>query len=353
MRILQVMAGAEHGGAETAFVDMCLALHEQGITQEVITRPNDLRVRQLRGAGLKVHLLPFGGKIDIFTPWSIQRVIGQFKPDIVQTWMARAAAKTPASPVPKRWLKVSRLGGYYDIKYFKTTDYFQAITPDIKKHLVNYGVPESHVVHINNFAEMEQVIKPVLRADFQTPDNAVVLLTLSRLHTNKALDVLLQSIVDIPNAYVWLAGEGPERENLQSLSQALGIADRVRFLGWRDDRAALLQACDICVFPSRHEPFGTVFVQSWAARRPFISSSAQGSSLFMLDGEDGLIFAIVSVPELNACLKRLMADKDLQNKLVENGFAKYQREFTKAGTVQLYLDHYTDVLAKNGLRPTV
>jgi hypothetical protein len=69
MKILQVMAGARHGGAETAFVDMCLAMHEAGEIIQVVTRRNDLRVPQLRDAGIGVHTLRFGGRLDVFTPW--------------------------------------------------------------------------------------------------------------------------------------------------------------------------------------------------------------------------------------------------------------------------------------------
>lgn len=58
MKILQVMAGAEQGGAETAFVDICIALHEAGERVEVVTRPNAVRVPQLEQAGIKVHTAP-------------------------------------------------------------------------------------------------------------------------------------------------------------------------------------------------------------------------------------------------------------------------------------------------------
>lgn len=346
MRILQVMAGAQHGGAETAFVDMCLAMKEAGIVQEVVTRKNDLRVPQLQSAGLKVHTLPLGGVIDIYSPWAIKQIIQKFKPQIVQTWMARAADKTPASPVPKTWLKTSRLGGYYDIKYFKTTDYFETITPDIREYLIREGIAADRVTHINNFAETEKVVTPVTRASLKTPDDATVLLALSRLHINKALDVLIRAVAPLPGVYVWLAGEGPERPALQGLAQELGVEDRVKFLGWRDDRAALLQACDICVFPSRHEPFGTVFVQAWAQRVPLISSLSDGPRQFVKDNEDGLLFPIDDVQALQSCITRLMADKSLQSRLVERGFERYQAEFTKENTVRRYLDHYRDILAR-------
>lgn len=347
LRVFQVMAGAKHGGAETAFVDMCLAMQAQGVVQEIATRDNDLRVKQLRDAGLIVHTLPMGGAIDVYSPWVLKRKIKAFRPHIVQTWMARAAHKTPSSSVPKTWLKVSRLGGYYDVKYFKGTDYFQTITPDIKRYLVDCGIDEKRIVHINNFAETESGMTPVSRATLQTPDNAIVLLALSRLHVNKALDVLLRSIVSIPQAYVWLAGEGPERTALQALAQSLGVADRVRFLGWRDDRAALLQACDICVFPSRHEPFGTVFVQAWAQRVPVICSMADGPRQFVCDGDDGLLFPVDDVAALMQCINRLIGDPALRDKMVAQGYKRYQSEFTKEKTVQSYLDYYKTILAEN------
>ncbi len=63
MKILQVMAGNDHGGAETAFVDMCIAMRDAGMTIEVATRDSPVRVPVLEKAGIKVHKLPFGGPI--------------------------------------------------------------------------------------------------------------------------------------------------------------------------------------------------------------------------------------------------------------------------------------------------
>ena len=112
MKILQVMAGGDHGGAETAFVDMCIAMRDAGMDIEVATRANEVRVPALEGAGIKVHTLPFGGPLDIFTPWKLGRIIKNFSPLIVQTWMSRAAQKTPnwkSTKTPQRYLVVSRL----------------------------------------------------------------------------------------------------------------------------------------------------------------------------------------------------------------------------------------------------
>lgn len=348
MKILQIMAGARHGGAETAFVDMCIAMKEAGIEQEIATRSNDSRVPRLHQAGLKVHQLPFGGSIDIYTKWKLKKIIGDFRPQIVQSWMSRASSKMMKSD--GSFLNVSRLGGYYGLKYFKNTDYFISITPDIKDYLIKSGIRPDKIRHINNFAETEKVLTPLRRADLNTPEHAVVILALSRLHDAKALDVLIKSVVDLPDIHVWLAGEGPLRGELEKLACDLGIAERIHFLGWRNDRAALLQACDICVFPSRYEPFGTVFVQAWGNKTPVICSLSDGPRQFVRHGEDGLLFPVDDVAALTAEIKKLINDKDLRNDLINRGYERYRAEFTKENTVKAYLDFYRDILRESEIR---
>lgn len=352
MKILQVMAGAQHGGAETAFIDMCLALAEAGEQVQVATRANPLRNARLEKAELKVHELRFGGAWDLHTPFRLQKIIREFQPHIVQTWMARAAARTPrwkAGDGTPRYLMVSRLGGYYKTKYFKNSDYFTTITPDIRRYLIENGVGESKVRHINNFAETERPVRPVDRASADTPDGAPLLLALGRLHDSKAFDTLLKALGTAPEVYLWIAGEGPKRAELEKLCAELGLTERVRFLGWREDRAALFQAANICVFPSRYEPFGTVFVQAWAQKTPLITSDADGPRQYVRDRQDGLLFKIDDAAALSAAIRELAADPVLAVQLAENGYQRYLNEFTKDKTVQAYLSFYHEILEKEGL----
>jgi len=85
-------------------------------------------------------------------------------------------------------------------------------------------------------------------------------------------------------------GRRPFARRAGGADRDLGLESRVRFSGWRDDRAALLAAADICVFPSRYEPFGTVTVDAWAAKRPLIAAAAQGPKAYVTDGTDGCSF---------------------------------------------------------------
>lgn len=349
MRILHVMAGAAHGGAETAFVDMCKAMAAAGQDIMVATRPNDLRVGQLRAAGLTVHELPFGGLCDLTTTRRLGKIIRDFEPQIVQTWMSRAAQKTPdwrhnrAAP---RYATVARLGNYYGMKYFRRSDYFTVITPLIRDYLIRNGVAPDDVVHINNFAETEDNAAPLPRDG--VPDGAVLLLGLGRLHRAKAFDTLMRAIAPLPDVYLWIAGEGPDRAALTALRDELGLADRVRLLGWRDDRAALFATVDMCVFSSRFEPFGTVFVQAWAQGVPLVTTDADGPRQFVRDGEDGLVVPVDDVAALRAAIRRMADDPDLARRLAAAGSARYAQEFTKDKTVAAYLDFYAEIGRRGG-----
>lgn len=350
MRVLQVMAGAPQGGAETAFEDISLALSEAGIQQKIVIRGNNPeRVKAFRDAGIDVVTLPFGGRFDFVTSWKIKKIIAAYKPHIVQTWMSRATQKTPSSKHPKTYLKVARLGGYYGLKYFKGTDYFIANIPDIQNYLIKEGVPENSTTTLYNFAKVETIEKHVSKADFNTPEDAPVILSLARYHSAKALDVLIRAVVDIPDVHVWLAGEGPEEASLKQLAHNLGVVERIHFLGWRRDKAALMKAADLCVFPSRFEPFGNVVIQAWAHKIPLICSMAEGPKQYVHDGENALMFPVDDVGACTVQIQKLLQDKSLAQHLVDAGYAEYQQKFSKEKVVEDYIRFYEDILAREGI----
>ncbi len=346
LRILHLMAGAKDGGAETAFADTCIAMKEAGETIAVVTRSNNPeRIERLKKAGIFVHVLPFGGPLDVYTAWKLRGIIRAFRPDIVQTWMSRAAQKvprwSPRSGAP-RYQVFSRLGGYYALKNFRATDYFIAITPAIRDWLMEQGVKPDRVRHINNFAETEPDAVAASRTAENTPDDATLLIALGRLHKAKAFDVLLDAMAMLPGVYLWIAGEGPERPALEAQIDRLALRDRVRLLGWRNDRAALLRAGDICVFPSRHEPFGTVFIQAWANRIPLVTTDADGPRQFVEDGKDGLIAPRENAYALAEQIQKIIADPDLEKDLIEQGFMKYEARFSKGRVLEAYQTFYLD-----------
>ncbi|MEM8834071.1 MAG: glycosyltransferase family 4 protein, partial [Pseudomonadota bacterium] len=207
------------------------------------------------------------------------------------------------------------------------------------------GVDPSTVRQINNFTEIDNEAVAVKRKEFNTPDEATVIVSLARYHPVKALDILVRAMKDLPDSYLWLAGDGPLRKDLEAQAKDLGVEERVKFLGWRDDRDELLRAADICAFVSRHEGFGNVFVQAWGNKVPVIVSDAQGPRQFCTHEQDCLMVPKDNSTAIAESVKRLQSDKVLAMKIVNEGHQNYQENFTKEKSVEHYLQFYKDVLS--------
>src|SRR5262249_5192578 len=154
-------------------------------------------------------------------------------------------------------------------------------------------------------------------------------LALSRLHDKKGLDILLRALVELPQCVAWLAGDGPREPHLKALAVELGVAERVRWLGWRGDPGALLRAAAIFVLPSRWGPFGTVMLEAWAAAPPLVAAASQGPSQLIRDGGNGLLVPLENAPALAAAIRQLMAAPALKARLIAEGLADYQKGFTR------------------------
>ena len=158
--------------------------------------------------------------------------------------------------------------------------------------------------------------------------------------------MLLQALTIETRAYLWIAGDGPLRAELQTLARELGVAERVRFLGWRDDRDALFAAADICVFPSRYEPHGTVTMEAWGHRTPLVAAASKGPAAYVRDGEDGLLVPTDDAPALAAAIGRVIDQPALADRLTEGGWRRYRAEYTEEACVAGYLDLFERLLAE-------
>ncbi len=340
MRVMQVMAGAEFGGAEAFFTRLVLALNAAGLEQRVVIRQNERRAAALKAGGVEPVQLPFGGLLDLRTSFALKREIGDFQPDIVLTWMNRAARMCRKGDFA--W--VGRLGGYYDLKYYQGCDHLIGNTEDIVQHLVDGGWPEERAHHLPNFVS-ERRVPPISRREFYTPDNTPLLLALGRLHRNKAFDVLLRALARVPSAYLWIAGEGPLRRELEELAEHLAVKPRVRFLGWREDVAALFAACDIFVCPSRHEPFGNVVIEAWAQEAPVIAADSLGPGTLIGDMENGILVPVDDAEALSQAISFLLGDADCRQRLAAAGRHAYEERYTEATVVEQYMAFFKGLLS--------
>ena len=338
MRVLHLLGTAGEGGAETYFVDLLGALARAGLPQAAAIRPNANREAALEAAHVPTGVFRFGGPIDILTKPKVAGFAVKNDVKLALAWMNRAARHTPRGP----WARIGRLGGYYNLKYYRGFDELVANTEDIAEWIVAQGWPAGRVRCIPNFAAAPPDAAPADRAALNTPAEAPLLLSMGRLHEAKAHDVTLQALVTIPDAVLWIAGVGPLEAKLKAMAAALGVADRVRFLGWRTDASALYRAADVCVFPSRYEPLGNVVIQAWAHGLPVVAAASQGPAALIHDGEDGILTPVDDADALAANIRRLLNDPTLRAELARAGLERVEGEFSETAVVAQWRSLFAD-----------
>jgi glycosyltransferase involved in cell wall biosynthesis len=338
MRLMQVMAGGPQGGAEAFFERLVIALDRSGIEQTVAVRKNPKRSAMLTASGLSVSQMRFGGKLDLLTLNHLKKLAKSFQPDVTLAWMSRASSMAPKKP----GVLVGRLGGYYKLKYYKRCQHLIGNTQDIVDYLVKEGWPAERAHYLPNFVSVGGSL-PEGRLINDTPDDVPILLSLGRLHKNKGFDVLLAALAEVPHAVLWLAGAGPEAEALKGQARALGVADRVRWLGWRDDVAALYRAADVFVCPSRHEPLGNVVIEAWAHNTPVVAAASNGPASLLTDGVNGRLVPKEDARALAMALNETLADQEASSAMAAAGHAAYAEAFSEAVVVQQYRDFFEQI----------
>ncbi|WP_116368064.1 glycosyltransferase [Parahaliea mediterranea] len=339
LTVVQALAGAPYGGAENFYTRLVCALAQQpGLRQFAFTRANAEREAQLGAAGVPVQTFRFGGPLSLPGHWRYHLALRKLAPDVVLTYMNRASRSTPAGS----YRLVCRLGHYYDLKYYRHADHWVGITRGLCDHLVRGGMPAAQVHCLPNFAA-ETTPEPVPRALLNTPPEVPLLLAAGRAHHNKGFDTLLRALAELPGVWLWLAGDGPERAALENLSRGLGLADRVRFLGWRRDVDALMRSADAFVCPSRHEGLGSIVLEAWYHRCPIVATRSQGPQELIEEGATGLLCEVDRADALAARIRELLASPAAATRLASAGKTHYQQHYSRATIARQYRDLLFDV----------
>jgi phosphatidylinositol alpha-1,6-mannosyltransferase len=164
-----------------------------------------------------------------------------------------------------------------------------------------------------------------------------VLLTVARLERHKGIGTVLRALGELDDLdliYV-VAGEGGAAGELKQLASDLGVAARVRWLGWvpEDDLAALYNTAEVYVGMSEEmgvevEGFGLSFLEAAASGLPVIAGAGGGVAEAVADGETGYLLEPEAVGELVVALRQLLCDGERRSQLGAAGRRRAEREFS-------------------------
>jgi len=345
MKVMHFHFGKD-GGAERFFVHLVNALGRRDVEQKVVIRPNRVWRKEIEAVADITESHFRNASIDrLLLPMRVKRTAQTWQPDAMFSWMPKGSRLMPRYD---GCVRIARLGDYpLRLDYFKNIDVLVCNTPGIAEHVQGMGWPRGIEV-ISNFTNTERVT-PIDREALDTPTDARVISTMGRFVPRKGIDVVIKAVAQMPDTYLWIVGDGEQRDNLTQLVRKLGLENRVRFAGWQADPRPFVAASDAFAMASSHEPLGNVVLEAWAQRVPVVSTRCEGPSWFMQDGRDGLMIDIADDDGCAAALTRILDDAALAKRLVEGGEQTLLQQFSEEAVASAYIKLFASRPGKNKL----
>ncbi|MEO6699713.1 MAG: glycosyltransferase [Paraperlucidibaca sp.] len=250
MRVAQVMGGNEEGGLEKHFIELCNGLVAQGVEVVAIAHPKyaDRFLPEVTFEPVDLTR----GRRNPFALYKLYQALIRQRADIVHAQAGKAVAMVSAL-LP--WLKLPAVATQHNLKSSQNYRRFAGViaVSDVVAAALTREQPT--IIH-NGISPPERATQAVLDqliAALALPVGPVFL-SVARLVPAKGLDVLLEAWEQVSCAGILLlVGDGPERAALEAQASKLGISPRVRFLGQRDDIAALIYLADALLISAHHE----------------------------------------------------------------------------------------------------
>lgn len=216
-----------------------------------------------------------------------------------------------------------------------------AVSPSLAERIESFGIKRPLV--IPNIVDEQRFSLGSPRSD------KFVFFTLCGLSEQKGIDHLLQAIAlwNPPTAQFEfrIGGDGAKKAYYEAMATALGIADRVKWLGFvsRDQAPDEFRNCHVYVMPSRHETFGVVYAEAIASGKPIIATRCGGPESIVNDF-NGKLIGIGNVPELAQTMQRLA--ENYQNYNAQQIRHDFEQRFSRQAVVSQLMTLYQQAIRK-------
>ena len=174
-------------------------------------------------------------------------------------------------------------------------------------------------------------------------------LSVARLEPVKDLPTLFRALAQLPpSAHLAIAGSGKQESGLRLLAEDLGLASRIRFLGFQAEIRPWMQAADGFVLSSLWEGLPVSLLEAGACGLPSVATDTAGSHSILIEGETGFLAASGSADALRAAMARLMSlSPEGRRAMGLNARMLVTERFSLETVLNLWESIYRDLLEHN------
>ena len=192
-----------------------------------------------------------------------------------------------------------------------------------------------------------------LRRRLGATDDDLLILSMARLAPDKGLEYLITAATSLFRTErrfrIVIAGDGPERARLEELARSLDVADRVNFLGFREDVSDLLAASDLVVLPSLREGLSIALLEAMAAGKPIVATSIGSHRELACQAEIARLVAPADATALSEAILQVWGDPALRTRLGASARTLFNSRYTEERMLNSYKQLYLDLVRAKGL----
>jgi glycosyltransferase involved in cell wall biosynthesis len=250
----------------------------------------------------------------------------------------------PLPLMPRRpwWSARSMLRRVVTRLLYRCADHIVAVSDEVAAEARRlFAAPLSKLTTIINRIDTESYASPVdaqsVKTSLGIDPKQRVITTVSRLEPHKGQACLLSALGMLGSQYndvrLLLLGEGTSRADLEDQCRRIGLADRVVFLGTRDDVRTILTATDIFAFPSFAEGTSLALMEAMAAGRPIVAADIPGNRTLLSHEKNAMLVPAGDAAALASALARLLDNPEEAQALGAQGRAFVRGHFDSRTTV--------------------
>jgi glycosyltransferase involved in cell wall biosynthesis len=256
-------------------------------------------------------------------------------------WLRFAKQSPRESPPSLRGLYqrlYTSLNAHWERQAFQRATVLVAVSHAMRQSLIDLGVPADKICVIPNGVDPAEFSPGrAERSQWGLPEDRPLALFAGDLKTpRKNLETVLRAMIQIPELHLAIAGD-PAGSPYPALAAELGLGDRTHFLGYRRDLAALMNAADLFVFPSRYETSGLVLLEAMAAGLPVVTAATVGGAEVVTPDCGVVLPDPNDVAQLAQTLQALMADPTRRSQMGQAARRRAEAH-TWDSMAQQYLD---------------
>lgn len=318
----------------------------------------------LRQQGIRVFHLDKRRGLDPRMFYRIWRVLKEVQPDVVHTHNYVLRYVLPAALLVDVPVIVHTIHNVADHEVDRAGEWLQNLTFDryvqpvvIADEAANsfervYGRPSPPLIR-NGIAVSRYAAAGASRDAWRKREgfdaSDLLFVCVARFYPQKNHKTLIEAFASGParlqNAKLLLAGDGHLRDEVEAQVQSLGIADRVHFLGRRDDIPELLGACDVFALASLWEGNPLSVMEAMAAGLPCCVTAAGGVPELVANGKQGFVVKPGDAEALSFAMQRLAVNSALRGELGTAAAHRAEAEFDHKQMVEAYESLYDELLS--------